>query len=274
MYRNFQKRTRFHDQSARFRQWYNNIAHSSRRIFQAKCNDMCMPISARREELFIQTVLEFCVNSSFSVQDSGLGPLAAREIARFMRKQYVLSQQKNNTFTHLNLGGNSLGDEGVHCLTHMLRKNLHLTTLDLHSNACSSIGFASVFDALTHDNHTLTTLDISATSTKNKMYIGPGITGVLALKRMLIHNNNLTTLNIANVGLGLIPGGMQLVSDGLAMNKTLTNLDLSMNNINHYEVNILTKGIKKAEASMLQSLTLRGNKLGSLGASHVANLLR
>ena len=61
--------------------------------------------------------------------------------------------------TELNLGNNSIGDEGAIALSDSLKSNSTLTELNLESNSIGDSGARSLSDSL-KSNSTLTTLDL------------------------------------------------------------------------------------------------------------------
>jgi Ran GTPase-activating protein (RanGAP) involved in mRNA processing and transport len=144
--------------------------------------------------------------------------------------------------------------------------------------------------------------------------IGGGLgasSAMVALSRMLAFNKTLLYLNLSNVGLGLVPGAIEVVARGLRRNDTLRHLDLSSNSlyfkdIRHITAALLSPAPRRAETVIaddgefsrfpidgydtddgdnaaaiagggllgcLQRLSLRDNYLGSSGAACVAALL-
>ncbi|KAG0337115.1 hypothetical protein BG000_005814 [Podila horticola] len=93
---------------------------------------------------------------------------------RYDRRDRVL--KTNSTLTTLNLGMNSIGDNGGLALAETLKINSTLTTLDLESNSIEDNGAQVLSDAL-KTNSTLTALKLPNNSI--------GDNGALALSQVL-----------------------------------------------------------------------------------------
>lgn len=76
------------------------------RIFRAKCADIGVLTSSQREARFVAMVLQFCRMQKFVLSANGLGPKAAREIAKFLLSPHVYINA-NTQFTSLDLSGTS-----------------------------------------------------------------------------------------------------------------------------------------------------------------------
>jgi len=173
-------------------------------------------------------------------------------------------------FRSIDVGGNHLGDEGVCMLADALLKSSplvrgELRSLSVRSNRLSSKGIESLSRALLHAS--IETLDLSSfassastsasvsssavsMSTSNlrmdihaSNYIGPGLSGVKALRRLLEQSETLTSLNLASCGLGLVPGALEALFHGVASSRSLTHLDLRSNSIEAQEVDIITAAL-------------------------------
>lgn len=66
------------------------------------------------------------------------------------------------------------------------------------SNDMTGAGFAVIFDAIGKYNTTLTSLNMSSSSSNGNMYIGAGLRGSQSLALMLANNSSLKELNISN----------------------------------------------------------------------------
>ncbi len=128
----------------------------------------------------------------------------------------------------LNLARNNLGDAGLVVLASVLPSLPFLQHLDVSGNNATSPGISSLVAALTV-RPTLRSLDISSDSAAGSMLIGPGIRAAFAIGKLLKLSSQLESLNISNVGLGLVEGAISLVCEGLSHAFALRELDLSSN---------------------------------------------
>jgi Ran GTPase-activating protein (RanGAP) involved in mRNA processing and transport len=97
---------------------------------------------------------------------------------------------------------------------------------------------------------------------------------VRILSKVVATNATLTTLNLQNVGLGVVERGTLLLCRGLAKNSTLTSLDLSTNNLVFSDMHVLHETLRQSPSTALAALHLRNNRIGSSGASELAAMLK
>ncbi|KAG0099262.1 hypothetical protein BGZ93_008395 [Podila epicladia] len=167
----------------------------------------------------------------------------------------------NLTLAALDLGDNSIGDNGAQALAGALKTNSTLTTLDLYNNSIGDYGAFSLSEAL-KTNSTLTTLVLS------NNWIGPNGTGALA--EALKTNSTLTILNLEWNSIGY--DGVQALSDALKANSILTTLNLSNNSIEPDEAQVLFEALKTN--STLTTLLLSHNSIGPIGAQALSRALK
>lgn len=126
---------------------------------------------------------------------------------------------KNTVLQSLKLSDLKILDDGVSALAAALRLNSSLTSLSLSMVGMSAISVKELASALAV-NSSLKHLDLDGN--------GGGLTdaGVKSLGHLLGTNqSSLTSLNIGNSHVG--PAGIVHLAEGLAMNTTLTTLDMN-----------------------------------------------
>ncbi len=163
-----------------------------------------------------------------------IGPLVCVEITK-------LFDSYNSQLTHLNLGSNSIGDEGVKHLSKAL-VNCKLTKLNLRYNGISDQGLIYLSDKLLHSK--LTKLDLSFNRITDQ--------GLIYLSDKLV-NSSLKWLYLS--GNSITDKGLIYLSDKLE-NSKLKWLYLSNNNITDQGLISLTGKIVN---SKLKWLNLSGN---------------
>ena len=166
----------------------------------------------------------------------------------------------NSTLTNLNLGWNSIGDEGAHSLSQALKVNSTLTNFNLDLNSIGDEGAHSLSQAL-KVNSTLTNLNLD----KNSI----GDEGAHSLSQALKVNSTLTNLNLDENHIGV--EGAHSLSQALTVNSTLTNLDLSVNRIGDEGAHSLSQALNVN--STLTNLDLSVNRIGDEGAHSLSQAL-
>jgi Ran GTPase-activating protein (RanGAP) involved in mRNA processing and transport len=171
--------------------------------------------------------------------------------------------ETNETITKLNLVHNTIGPAGVKALVNALTK---ITTLDLGVNSLKDEGVKVLADAL-KTNTTITTFNLSDNT------IGPQ--GVKALVDALTENKRtkITTLNLSYNKIGL--QGVKVLADALKTNETITTittLDLGGNQIGNYGATVLADALKTNKT--ITTLDLDDNQIGDDGGTVLANALK
>lgn len=180
--------------------------------------------------------------------------------------------ETNSTLTYLNLSHMEIPDIGP--IGKALKVNITLQTLFLHGAYLRDKGVADLFEGLYH-NPTLTHLQLSGNGITPEG-VGPIVTMLqtnTTLLRLNLHNNLLEdkgseaivkALNTTLTTLTLSENGIskgKCFGDMLAVNSTLTRLDLHKNDLGE-EVEELSKGL--AVNSSLTALHLGWNNVGNV----------
>ncbi|XP_044179145.1 protein NLRC3-like [Acropora millepora] len=140
------------------------------------------------------------------------------------------SLQTNQSLTHLGLGSSSISCSAT-ALAEALQFNRTLTHLDLSYNKISDTEAIQLAQTLLDKNSTLTCLDLSDNNIGAEEEASSSIScSVTALAEALQLNRTLTHLGLSNNQISDTEA-IQLAQTLLDKNKTLTYLDLSRNNI-------------------------------------------
>jgi len=214
---------------------------------------------------------------SIRMPDAALGPLAIREICSALSlrgcsgnnniglDESASSELSARDVALLQLSGNALGDESADQLAELLRQNDNLTSLDIRGTGLGQHSMSKLFDAVT-EHPTLTSLEASSLKAEGRMFVGGMGCGSLA--RLLRRNTTLKRLHLSNAG--LVAEGLPGVFRGLSLNRTLRNLDLSLNDIGAHMKNIQHLATALAACSSLHVLNLMDNRLGTIGVALLA----
>ncbi|KAF9375877.1 hypothetical protein BGX21_003661 [Mortierella sp. AD011] len=173
----------------------------------------------------------------------------------------INSLKTNTTLTTLNLGDNSIGNEGALALPEALKTNTTLIPLRLQDNSIGKEGALALSEAL-KTNTSLITLELGGNS------IGRG--GALALSEALKTNTTLVTLRLPWNSIG--KEGALAMSDALKTNTTLITLELGSNSIGNEGALALSDALKTNTS--LITLELGGNSIGRGGALALSEALK
>ena len=152
-------------------------------------------------------------------------------------------------------------DKGVHAVCYALKRNITVTTLNLHDNGITKTGATALADLL-EENCFITSLDISGNDI--------GIEGNRAMERMLKNTSSLRQLTFSNIcsnGTHILP-----LLEGLKESYYLKVLDLSHNCLDNRGSVIL--GSILSETSSLESLNVSWNNISTQGAVDLMDGLR
>jgi len=142
------------------------------------------------------------------------------------RVNYLLAQQRQlfqNTGGNANYYAATLADRSL--LTWSLSYNTSITTLDISGGVPS---------------HVPLLVRVPGSATGGGLGISQlGQGGLKALGRMLMVNDSVRELGIRNTGIGLIPGGLELLAVGLSVNRSLRVLDIADNRLGPAHVQLL-----------------------------------
>ncbi|EQC34605.1 hypothetical protein SDRG_07928 [Saprolegnia diclina VS20] len=96
--------------------------------------------------------------------------------------------------------------------------------------------------------------------------------GAVHLAAFLKHNDSVTSINLEWNCVGVLEHGLEALSAALAMNTTLTHLDLRNNSIGPDGATLLAAGLRRNHS--LQELDLRWNDMGSVGGHALSEMLQ
>lgn len=189
---------------------------------------------------------------------------------------------------HLDLEGNTVTDTGAAALATLLGENGRLASLKLGFNKVTGVGAATLAEQLRHDS-TLKTLELTYNSIEDA--------GAAALATALSDNITLTNLGLYKCRIG-DDGLWALAETLIESNSTVRVLALGMNRFGSGAFEVLCEAIRRgnletvkidgndlrhddagclADAirgnATIKTLDLRANKIGNLGAKHLAAAL-
>ncbi|KAH8612570.1 putative Leucine Rich repeat [Trypanosoma vivax] len=177
-------------------------------------------------------------------------------------RKLLKSISMSTSLTRLGLGSNKLGEEGAALLLRALEKNTHLTSLDISLNEIGPNGAKSIAQLLETPSSPLEKLQLYGN------YLG--CDGVVHITSALRRNRSLKELTLGNNN--ATDAAMSKVAEMLRDNITLSYLDLRLNTITASGARTLAcDGL--ANNCFLQSLSLSGNPIGSVGAEQIFRAL-
>lgn len=184
------------------------------------------------------------------MRECGLGINSAKVISQIVAGNY---------FSHLDLGKNNLGNDGVEALCRGLKNNWSLIYLDIGSNDLTFEGAQNLFRSLLRHS-TISSISIANHDRLHRNRIGPK--ACPQLRDLLINNKIISMLNIADNGIG--NDGMKTLEPALSPQLSLVYLNLSNNDLNDdAPINSLNKLLYKNPT--LLELDLSKNKIGDAG---------
>ena len=225
------------------------------KIYQAKCEDMEIPVLPDQELRFISYCHSNFQNRHFQMKDSGLSIKSAVAIGKVL---------KVSNFAYVNLSKNSLGDEGSFQLMREICDSQTIVHLDLSNNDITPDGFSKIAKILTY-HPSLASVDLSSYEGLHRNRISPG--AARALSQALHSNRILQFLNLSGTCLA---EAIEVLAEGLAENTTLVSLDLSNNSITSRYMELLSRTIIRTE---LREVNLSSNKIGDEGCEALANMM-
>lgn len=125
---------------------------------------------------FRDSMNKLCYNRRCHLDNTVVGPRLVQALREFVALDRIAV---------LNLAKNSIGDQGVILLMHVVASSNSLVSLNLASNEISGRGMEAIFDGLL-TNQSLISLDVSSIegAIKNRFTRG----AALKLKEMLVTN--------------------------------------------------------------------------------------
>ncbi|KAF1324009.1 DNA-directed RNA polymerase, partial [Globisporangium splendens] len=157
----------------------------------------------------------------------------------------------------LDLGNNQLGDQAVKLLIQCLLNRCTLEHLDLRRNQICHAAKAT--GELLRITTPLTSLNLSWNNIRGKP--------AQYLAKCMMENLTLTHLDLSDNTLGSNGNADAELGACLATNKSLKYLDVSNNHIHGKSVLIYVHGLQ--QNTVLETLVVRGNPIGSLGAEAI-----
>lgn len=226
-------------------------------IYTAKCLDLEIPVLADQEKRFFKYCTTTFKYRNFTIREAGLGANSAKKIGEAVRN--------NQNFAFLDLGKNSLKDEGSLILVKTLKKSMNIVHLDLSSNEITAEGSDEFLKELI-GHESLASLDISSSNGlhQNKL----GLHGAKIISQLLVFNPVLAFLNISGAGLGA--EGFEIIMQSMGGNCKLISLNVSNNNLGSRIVQRLTE---KVAGSEIKEINIGRNKIGNEGCEFLSMLL-
>ena len=134
--------------------------------------------------------------------------------------------QKGESFCHLDLAKNNLGNNGVSNLLRGILSHNSLVSLDLGSNDVTNEGNSLLFRAL-RDHPSISVLNVANHDRMHRNRIG--ISACQYLRDLLIHNQVLSSLNIN--GNRISNEGLKIISEALTELCRIVILNISNNDL-------------------------------------------
>lgn len=214
-------------------------------IFIAKCQDFKLQFNEKIYDKFIDRQKEHSTSKVLRMESCGLGPTAANIVANCI--------YQTPTLRVIYFADNFLGDEGAYCFADLIYNSNFLIALDLGSNRMTDNGTRTIFSSL-KTNNSVSCLNIGSKTSIGRNIIGPKT--VKEISEMLKENRIISELNLSMTELNSIniPG----ICPGLTVNKTLTHLNLSNNNIKSTGAISILKSLYN---SNIMELRMAGNHI-------------
>merc|ERR1712176_74498 len=155
----------------------------------------------------------------------------------------------------LRYNSNRMTVEHAQVLSAWLATNPNLPRIGLEHSTITDVMFVEICRGLAQ-NHIVFELNVA----KNSI----GDQGIEALSKMVLANNACNLMRLVLFGNEITAKGAQYLSDALAVNWTIAELDLSVQNEYNFgdeAVNILCQGLQKNES--LHTLRIGNNDLSS-----------
>jgi Ran GTPase-activating protein (RanGAP) involved in mRNA processing and transport len=226
-------------------------------IFSSKCKDLKIPENANQELRFFKYCEKSIKNRSFTIQDQGLGPISAKVIGQLL--------QNSSEFCRLSLPSNKIQDQGCLELSQLISTNSGIIHVDISSNDLSGESLRAFFDLFISSDF-LVSLDISTYNSLSRNRLNAAASESLSL--LLSNSKVLIFLELNDTNLG--DSGLERLTLGLKMNKSLLKLGLAGNNLTHKS---LVEFCAVIGDTCLEDLNLSSNKLADAGCRPLADLL-
>nr|KAG5711604.1 hypothetical protein BaRGS_016786 [Batillaria attramentaria] len=191
-------------------------------------------------------------NTSISMADLGMGPLQLKAAFTLLSMDTELTQ--------LDVSGNRFGRHEVENLGELLRSNKFLTHLVLANNSLNGEGLEALAEAVPGARR-LRSLDLSGNGLcdRDVVSICRVIEETDCISELILHHNELGQCGVA-------------LGNAIAINDTITSLNLSWNHIRGVGAVGLAKGVGRN--SRLTSVNFAWNGFGYEGCAALAQALR
>ena len=189
----------------------------AKEMYFKKCEDMKIKPNLVAQKRFIEQYINSFGKKSLKFNGLGLGPKCIEKLIPIL--------ENNPQYCFLDLSLNKLNNLGVIKLSEYLQKeDSPLIYLDLRSNGIQTEGFKFFFQNLHQNNH-LTTIDFSAVDgiERNKF----GTQGCQALSELLNINRTISNLNLSMCG--ITSKGCEFLGPSFSNNESLYYLNLTAN---------------------------------------------
>ncbi len=172
----------------------------------------------------------------------------------------IASLLSKPSLSGLLLGRNNIGDAGAKFIGKALLKNVGLKLLDMRSNHVGNEGIGAIAEALEHNKDIqLSTLLLMARSQPNDTQNRIDLKGVEALKKALLKNTSLRTLDLSYHRMG--DQCVKLLVEALEENSSLITIGLAANGIGVVGATALANALKKNR--IVKTIALENNHLYS-----------
>ena len=115
------------------------------KLFKARCQDLLIVCKERQLKKFTESCQTKCVNRKLNLFNMFLGLKSAQLITKWIIGGKI-------DVTHLLLGQNNLGDEGVECLASVLMMNNSIVAVDFSQNGLTPKCASSVAGILSRND--------------------------------------------------------------------------------------------------------------------------
>ncbi|EAY22751.1 Leucine Rich Repeat family protein [Trichomonas vaginalis G3] len=169
-------------------------------------------------------------------------------------------------FKVIQLAGNSIGNKGAIEFAQLILNTSSIVSIDLSSNGIEDKGMAAIFNAMRR-NKTIISLNLGSRPGMTRNSIGNE--AAAALSQMLANNLVLSELDLSMVEITVENVGT--IASGLSKNTTLCELNLSNNNIQSRGV---AQILPCLVSSRVSALRLSGNHLKDDCGTYFANFFK
>jgi Ran GTPase-activating protein (RanGAP) involved in mRNA processing and transport len=224
-------------------------------LYAAKCQDIGLPVLPEQENRFFSLCANSFKDRKFVMKESGLGQHSAAAIGKVLR---------TTAFAYVELGRNSIGNEGAVLLVREIKNSQTIAHLDLSNNEIGPEGFENIARILAR-HPSIVSVDLS--SYEGLRRNRAGVAGAAAFSQVLKMNPIVQFVSLAGTSLF---EGFEHISRGLEGNRNILSMNLSNNALTGRQMLCFSKSLITTE---LQDLNLSHNKIGDEGCEFLANMM-